>query len=252
MNDLQVFNNPEFGQVRTVVINNEPFFIAKDISNILGYSDAEAMFRRIDEEDQTLVTGQNLQNVGFEIPSRGLKAINESGLYAAVLSSKLPTAKKFKHWVTSEVLPSIRRTGSYGSNTATINNTLEFISPILDEAGITAQQKYRIVKGILKQSGIIIPDIILENKKNKAQSMPGTTLDVPMKIAERFLNEACIMDEQSLIAVSDLFNLFIAWCKENGVTALSKTMLGRKLHSLGIGRQRGKYKRYWVGIKAIN
>ena len=124
MNDLQVFNNPEFGQVRTVVINNEPFFIAKDISNILGYSDAEAMFRRIDEEDQTLVTGQNLQNVGFEIPSRGLKAINESGLYAAVLSSKLPTAKKFKHWVTSEVLPSIRKHGAYATDDV-IDNILK-------------------------------------------------------------------------------------------------------------------------------
>lgn len=67
------------------------------------------MCRRIDKEDQSIMTSQNLQNVGFEIPTRGLKIINESGLYSAILGSKKPTAKQFKHWVTSEVLPSLQK-----------------------------------------------------------------------------------------------------------------------------------------------
>lgn len=75
----------------------------------MDVEDCRAMCRRIDKEDQSIMTSQNLQNVGFEIPTRGLKIINESGLYSAILGSKKPTAKQFKHWVTSEVLPSLQK-----------------------------------------------------------------------------------------------------------------------------------------------
>lgn len=115
-NQLQVFKNEQFREIRTLVQNGEPWFVGKDIAENLGYTDAEAMCRRIDKEDQSIMTSQNLQNVGFEIPTRGLKIINESGLYSAILGSKKPTAKQFKHWVTSEVLPQIRKTGSYTQN----------------------------------------------------------------------------------------------------------------------------------------
>lgn len=105
---LQVFNNPEFGKVRTVVINNEPWFVGKDVADILGYQNGSRdINRHVDEEDR-----QNYQNGTFESP-RGMTVINESGLYSLILSSKLPTAKKFKHWVTSEVLPDIRKHGLY-------------------------------------------------------------------------------------------------------------------------------------------
>nr|DAN67008.1 MAG TPA: repressor domain protein [Caudoviricetes sp.] len=101
-NELQIFNNPEFGQVRTVTIDNEPYFVGKDVAEILGYQNGSRdINRHVDEEDR-----QNYQNGTFESP-RGMTVINESGLYSLILSSKLPAAKKFKHWVTSEVLPSI-------------------------------------------------------------------------------------------------------------------------------------------------
>nr|DAN50184.1 MAG TPA: repressor domain protein [Caudoviricetes sp.] len=107
-NELQVFNNPEFGQVRTLVVDNEPYFVGKDVAEILGYSDAfGALKKHVDAEDK-----QNCQNGSFESP-RGMTVINESGLYSLILSSKLPAAKKFKRWVTSEVLPSIRKHGAY-------------------------------------------------------------------------------------------------------------------------------------------
>lgn len=108
MNDIQVFNNPEFGEIRTVEINNEPWFVGKDIAVALGYKDTvNAIKAHVDDEDKG----------GWQITTQfGTKettVISESGLYALVLSSKLPTAKKFKRWVTSEVLPSIRKHGAY-------------------------------------------------------------------------------------------------------------------------------------------
>lgn len=108
MNDVKIFENPEFGRVRTTVIDGEPWFVGKDVADILGYQNGSRdINRHVDEEDR-----QNYQNGTFESP-RGMTIINESGLYSLVLSSKLPTAKKFKRWVTSEVLPAIRKTGGY-------------------------------------------------------------------------------------------------------------------------------------------
>lgn len=107
MNDIQVFNNPEFGEIRTVEINNEPWFVGKDIAVILGYSNPQKAIRdHVDEDDRTV-------NDSFTVNGTAISLINESGLYSLVLSSKLPTAKKFKRWVTSEVLPSIRKHGAY-------------------------------------------------------------------------------------------------------------------------------------------
>lgn len=108
MNKLQVFKNEEFGEVRSLLINNEPWFIGKQIADILGYQNGSRDIKRhVDEEDRQVI--QNYQNGTLEIPNRGLMIINESGLYSLILSSKLPTAKKFKRWVTNEVLPSIRK-----------------------------------------------------------------------------------------------------------------------------------------------
>ena len=108
MNELQIFNNPEFGEVRTVNIDGEPWLVGKDVAAALGYVDTfGALKKHVDDEDK-----QNCQNDSFESP-RGMTIINESGLYSLVLSSKLPTAKKFKRWVTSEVLPAIRKHGGY-------------------------------------------------------------------------------------------------------------------------------------------
>lgn len=108
MADLQIFENEQFGQVRSIQINNEPYFVGKDVAEILGYSNTPKAIRdHIDNEDKLteriVLSGQNRETI----------LINESGLYSLILSSKLPKAKEFKHWVTSEVLPSIRRHGAY-------------------------------------------------------------------------------------------------------------------------------------------
>lgn len=108
MNDIQVFNNPEFGEIRTVEINNEPWLVGKDVAEALGYTDTfGAMKKHVDQDDKLVC---QIDSAGQK---RDATVINESGLYSLVLSSKLPTAKKFKRWVTSEVLPSIRKHGAY-------------------------------------------------------------------------------------------------------------------------------------------
>ena len=108
MKDLMIFENAEFGQMRTVTIDNEPWFVGKDVAEALGYAKpTDAVRKRVDEEDRGISK--------METPSgtQDMTVINESGMYSLILGSKLPSAKKFKHWVTSEVLPSLRKTGSY-------------------------------------------------------------------------------------------------------------------------------------------
>lgn len=109
---LQIFNNNEFGQIRSLVLDDEVWFIGKDITMALGYSnDRKALQDNVDADDRRLI--QKSPEVTLEIPNRGITTINESGLYSLILSSKLSSAKKFKKWITSEVLPSIRKKGSY-------------------------------------------------------------------------------------------------------------------------------------------
>jgi prophage antirepressor-like protein len=108
-NKLAVFSNPDFGEVRTLEINGEPWFVGKDIADALGYSNPrKALIDHVDEEDKNTVTIRDgIQGNPNQI------IINESGLYSLIMSSKMEKAKEFKRWVTSEVLPSIRKTGAY-------------------------------------------------------------------------------------------------------------------------------------------
>ena len=111
MNQLQIFENKEFGKIRTVEINNEPYFVGKDVADILGYTNTPKAIRdHVDDEDKLT------ERIVLSGQSRDMFVINESGLYSLILSSKLPTAKKFKRWVTSEVLPSIRKHGMYATD----------------------------------------------------------------------------------------------------------------------------------------
>lgn len=108
MNELQIFNNQEFGTIRSTLIKNEPYFVGKDVAEILGYSNPSKAIRdHVDEEDKGV---NEMDTPGGK---QQIVLISESGLYSLVISSKLDTAKKFKRWVTSEVLPAIRKNGGY-------------------------------------------------------------------------------------------------------------------------------------------
>jgi len=107
-NDVRIFNSPEFGQVRTVIVNNEVWFVGKDLADSLGYSNTrDAVSKHVDDEDKLVSQFATSGQI------RNMTVVNESGLYSLVLDSKLPSAKKFRRWITSEVLPQIRQTGSY-------------------------------------------------------------------------------------------------------------------------------------------
>lgn len=116
MNNISTFNNPAFGSVRAVSVNDEPYFVGKDVAEILGYErPTDAVRKRVDPDDRGVAK--------METPSgaQEMTIINESGLYSLILSSKLPKAKEFKRWVTAEVLPAIRKTGGY------VNDTAQFV-----------------------------------------------------------------------------------------------------------------------------
>ena len=111
--EIQVFENSEFGKVRTVRIDNETYFVGKDIAGILGFSNSrKAIADHVDDEDKGVT---NCYTLGG---NQNITVINESGLYSLIFGSKLPSAKKFKHWVTNEILPSIRKNGSYALQSA--------------------------------------------------------------------------------------------------------------------------------------
>ena len=111
MNDMTIFNNPEFGDVRTIMIDGEPWFVGKDVANALGYArEGDAIANHVDKDDA--VKHGVTDSIGRE---QQTTVINESGLYSLIFGSKLESAKKFKKWVTSEVLPQLRKTGSYGT-----------------------------------------------------------------------------------------------------------------------------------------
>ena len=108
MGDIQIFNNSEFGQIRTIEIEGTPWFVGTDITKVLEYQNGSRdITRHVDEEDRFVTS------IFDGSQNRDTTVINESGLYSLILGSKLPNARKFKHWVTSEVLPEIRKTGSY-------------------------------------------------------------------------------------------------------------------------------------------
>ena len=108
MSQIQIFNHPSFGDIRTVSIDGEPWVVGKDVAQVLGYADTNrAIAMHVDEEDKLN------DKTALSLGQRGGWLINESGLYSLILSSKSPNAKEFKRWVTSEVLPSIRKHGSY-------------------------------------------------------------------------------------------------------------------------------------------
>ena len=133
MKNLTIFKSEEFGKIRTCVVNGETYFVGRDVASALGYAnDSKAIRDHVDEEDKRL-------GVHFVTPkgNRQATVINESGLYSLILSSKLDSAKRFKRWVTSEVLPQIRKNGHY--ELAKQNRMLESRNALLEE--ITAQQK---------------------------------------------------------------------------------------------------------------
>lgn len=163
MNNLQIFENKEFGQVRTVTIDGEPWFVGKDVAVALGYSNhRDALCKHVDSEDK----GESQ----FATPSgiQTMTIINESGIYALIFGSKIESAKRFKHWVTSEVLPAIRKTGHYNTpgvgaynakatSVGEVVNLLLFTRKSMEKRGCGQQEIAEVSAGLCSQFNIYMP-----------------------------------------------------------------------------------------------
>lgn len=141
MNEIKLFNNPDFGQMRTVTIDGTPWLVGKDVAEALGYSNAsKAVMVHVDEEDKRFEMLPTSDSQNGNLVKTAL--INESGLYSLTLSSKLPGAKKFKRWVTSEVLPSIRNTGGYFTGSKELQAIF-----MLDERTVRHEERITALEG---------------------------------------------------------------------------------------------------------
>lgn len=172
-NTLTVFSNTEFGDIRTIELKGETFFVGKDVAEILGYSNSrKALFDHVDDEDK--MDGVTIRDsIGRE---QTPVFINESGLYSLILSSKMPNAKKFKRWVTSEVLPSIRKTGSYKMNKDGIplKEQVESLQVVADMLHMNDASKLLMLEGFYK--GYNIPtDFLPKYENNGSLEMKSAT-----------------------------------------------------------------------------
>lgn len=155
MNKLQIFNSEEFGEIRTVTIDNEPWFVGIDVAKSLGYANPKnAVPKHVSEEDKL---GTQIEYAGQR---REVTVINESGLYALIFGSKLDSAKRFKHWVTAEVLPSIRKTGSY-QKPMTVAEQIQ----LLAQGNVKLEEKIEAVNDDLQEFKKDMPLLALECQK---------------------------------------------------------------------------------------
>ncbi|NFH70587.1 phage antirepressor Ant [Clostridium botulinum] len=182
-NEIKVFSNNQFGQIRAFLLNDKPHFIGKDVAAALGYCDPKsAVSNHVDKEDKRII--QKRQITTLEIPNRGLTVINESGLYSLILSSKLQCAKKFKRWVTSEVLPSIRKSGGY----IKIDDNMSD-KEIMAKALMVAQNTIHKKNTLLKIKG--------EEIEKKHRKLVNTKRDLDMK--NKFINQIAVSENSLLV-----------------------------------------------------
>lgn len=198
MNELQIFSF-DSNEVRTLVVNEEPYFVGKDVAEVLGYTNTrDALNRHVDDEDKKNLTSRNttLEN----LPNRGLTAVNESGLYSLIFSSKLDSAKRFKRWVTSEVLPAIRKHGIYATDS--------------------------VIEQTMKNPDYIIT-VLTEFKKERESRLVAEQQVQELKPKATYYD--LVLQNKSLLSVSKI-------AKDYGMSAMRMNKL---LHELGVQYKQG-------------
>ena len=198
MNKLQVFSNQEFGKIRTLVKGDEPWFVGKDVAEALGYSNtSKAVINHVETEDKQFIMLDLADAQNGNVPKGQTKTavINESGLYSLILSSKLPQAKKFKRWVTSEVLPTIRKTGQYqitefpqkASSIGEIVQLGKLIKELMKEQNATPYQVAEVVMDTLNKFGLNLNENVL--LPVKLEKLKDDELDI-VEFAATFPNSS--------------------------------------------------------------
>ena len=215
MNNLQIFNSPEFGQVRTIQQNGEPWFIGKDVAEILGYSNTPKAIRdHVDDEDKLteriVLSGQN----------REMTIINESGLYSLILSSKMPKAKEFKRWVTSEVIPAIRKTGKYEAMAQAVPINDE---PATDFTQLEFDQRIRIAAIIASCRSERLPlvaKVLSLDLEGMMPLMPAHITEAE-QAAYRYISGVYDSLERDT-PIQYFYSSYTKWCMEQNLLPLTK------------------------------
>lgn len=215
MNNLQIFNSPEFGQVRTIQQNGEPWFVGKDVAEILGYKDtSDAMKKHVDIEDKLTRrfadSGQN----------REMYIINESGLYSLILSSKMPKAKEFKRWVTSEVIPAIRKTGKYEAMAQAVPINDE---PATDFTQLEFDQRIRIaaiIASCRRERLPLVAKVLSLDLEGMMPLMPAHITEAE-QAAYRYISGVYDSLERDT-PIQYFYTAYTKWCMEQNLLPLTK------------------------------
>lgn len=215
MNNLQIFDSPDFGQIRTIQQNGEPWFVGKDVADILGYQNGSRdVNRHVDEDDR-----QNYQNGTFE-SNRGLTIINESGLYSLILSSKMPKAKEFKRWVTSEVIPAIRKTGKYEAmaHAVPIND-----EPATDFTQLEFDQRIRIaaiIASCRRERLPLVAKVLSLDLEGMVPLMPAHITEAE-QAAYQYISSVYDSLERDT-PIQYFYSSYTKWCMEQNLLPLTK------------------------------
>ena len=215
---LQTFQNLEFGEIRSMTIDGEPYFVGKDVAAALGYSNpSKALIDHVDDEDK--LNNETLSSLG----QRGGWLINESGMYSLILSSKLEGAKRFKRWVTSEILPSIRKTGAYATDSAAaeykarelrikemnaqarlINAETRRLTVLQKEKGLSQVAVDTLaVKAVERVTGKDLGDYLPQVEKTYSASEVGNALGITAAKVGRLANAHGLKTDEYGITVMD-------------------------------------------------
>lgn len=215
MNNLQIFDSPDFGQIRTIQQNGEPWFVGKDVADILGYQNGSRdVNRHVDEDDR-----QNYQNGTFE-SNRGLTIINESGLYSLILSSKMPKAKEFKRWVTSEVIPAIRKTGKYEAMAQAVPINDE---PATDFTQLEFDQRIRIaaiIASCRRERLQLVAKVLSLDLEGMMPLMPAHITEAE-QAAYRYISSVYDSLERNT-PIQYFYSSYTKWCMEQNLLPLTK------------------------------
>ena len=246
-NAIKIFENEEFGSVRTMEINGEPYFVGKDVAEILGYANtSKALIDHVDDEDK--LNNETLSSWG----QRGGWLINESGLYSLILSSKLSNAKKFKRWVTSEILPAIRKTGSYSIQSKPDSYTIEDPAARARRWAEEYEEKKALEAKIEEQRPLVeyaehiqaSKDVI--DMKSMAKLASKNGIKIGRNKLFSFLRDRKILDRENIPYANYMDKEWFevvesTYTFSNGEEKITKTTLVKPKGQIGIIRQLKKY-----------
>ena len=215
MNNLQIFNSPDFGQIRTIQQNGEPWFVGKDVAKILGYERADNAIRNhVDDEDKLMhqisASGQN----------REMYIINESGLYSLILSSKMHKAKEFKRWVTSEVIPAIRKTGKYEAMAQAVPINDE---PATDFTQLEFDQRIRIaaiIASCRRERLPLVAKVLSLDLEGMMPLMPAHITEAEQNCYQYISSVYDSLERDTPIGY--FYNDYTKWCIEQNLQPLTK------------------------------